>query len=123
MAAVMAVLIDGGRFILGRSAKQNAIQGKWITPAGKVEEGESLEEAVRREVREETGLDIPEFRKVCEVEGEIVPLMHVFEADVTGCKIDFDRREFSEVGAFTREEALRLQLGKATKQVLEERYA
>ena len=32
--------------------------GEWMVPGGTLEWGETLEEAVRREVREETGIDI-----------------------------------------------------------------
>src|SRR3989344_4497457 len=36
--------------------------GKYILPCGHVEFGETLENAVRREVREETGLEISDLR-------------------------------------------------------------
>lgn len=41
------------------------LKGWWSLPGGALELGESLEEGVRREVREETGLDI---RPVCVLE-------------------------------------------------------
>lgn len=31
--------------------------GRWYLPAGRMEQGESIEEAVQREVREEAGVD------------------------------------------------------------------
>ena len=37
-------------------------KGKWIGVGGKFEEGESPDECLRREVREETGLDLIRFR-------------------------------------------------------------
>ena len=38
----------------------------WLLPAGSMERGESLEEALKREMREETGLSIKIVRKVTE---------------------------------------------------------
>jgi 8-oxo-dGTP diphosphatase len=49
-----AVVHDGGRAVLVR----NAWSDGWIYPGGTVEPGESPEAAVRREVREETGLEV-----------------------------------------------------------------
>ncbi|MEX5716901.1 NUDIX domain-containing protein [Geodermatophilus maliterrae] len=49
------VLDDAGRLLLVR--RRNAPgRGLWSVPGGRVEPGESLAEAVEREVREETGL-------------------------------------------------------------------
>lgn len=36
--------------------------GSWYVPGGSLEHGESPEEAVRREIREETGLEVAEAR-------------------------------------------------------------
>ena len=33
-------------------------EGKWICPGGKLGQGESIEDGIRREVREETGFEI-----------------------------------------------------------------
>ena len=48
-----------GNVLLVRTRKWS---GKWGIPGGKVELGETLEEAFRREIREETGLEIVEPR-------------------------------------------------------------
>jgi nucleoside triphosphatase len=33
-------------------------EGQWLVPGGKIEKGDSMKETVRREVREETGLEV-----------------------------------------------------------------
>jgi 8-oxo-dGTP diphosphatase len=55
--AVSAVIIRGGEFLAVRRARP-PMQGLFTLPGGGVEAGESLVEAVRREVCEETGLSI-----------------------------------------------------------------
>jgi 8-oxo-dGTP diphosphatase len=48
------VLIDG-RVVLIRRGKE-PLRGRWVIPGGTVELGETLQEALVREMREETGL-------------------------------------------------------------------
>ena len=48
------VLIDG-RVVLIRRGKE-PLRGRWVIPGGTVELGETLQEAVVREMQEETGL-------------------------------------------------------------------
>jgi NAD+ diphosphatase len=54
--AVIVLVTDGERALLGRQASWPP--GRYSTLAGFVEPGESLEDAVRREVREETGVGV-----------------------------------------------------------------
>ena len=52
---VGAVLIHEGRVLLIRRGKE-PLRGRWVVPGGTVELGETLEQALVREVEEETGL-------------------------------------------------------------------
>ncbi|KAK6014572.1 hypothetical protein OSTOST_20042 [Ostertagia ostertagi] len=60
------------RGLLIQEAKKTCY-GKWYMPAGRVEAGETLENAVKREVREESGYecDVIELLSL-EVQGEVV---------------------------------------------------
>jgi NAD+ diphosphatase len=54
--AVIMLVTDGERALLGRN--KNFVPGMYSTLAGFVEPGESLEDAVAREVREETAIEV-----------------------------------------------------------------
>ncbi|MEM7337557.1 MAG: NUDIX domain-containing protein [Actinomycetota bacterium] len=54
---VGAVVIHDGSILLIRRGRGAAV-GQWSVPGGRVEWGETLAQAVEREVREETGLDV-----------------------------------------------------------------
>jgi 8-oxo-dGTP diphosphatase len=57
MVGVGAVVWDGGRVLLERRGQPPA-QGSWSLPGGLIEIGETAEDAVRREVREECGIEV-----------------------------------------------------------------
>lgn len=56
VVAVGAVVVDDERLLLVRRANPPAIDS-WSVPGGRVQAGETLAEAVTRELREETGLE------------------------------------------------------------------
>jgi len=57
IVGVGAVVVDGESVLLIRRG-QEPLKGEWSLPGGAVELGETLDAAIVREVREETGLDI-----------------------------------------------------------------
>jgi 8-oxo-dGTP diphosphatase len=54
---VSCVVINEGRILLLKRAMEPG-KGKWALPAGYVEPAETIEQAIIREMKEETGLDV-----------------------------------------------------------------
>jgi len=57
VVGVGAIIVCNGKILLEKR-KSEPGRGKWSVPGGLVELGESTEQAVIREVKEETGLDV-----------------------------------------------------------------
>jgi 8-oxo-dGTP diphosphatase len=56
---VAAALIDAdGRVLLAKRPKGKALEGLWEFPGGKMDAGESPEDALIRELREELGIEV-----------------------------------------------------------------
>ena len=59
MDVAVGVLIDAeGRFLLTSRPADKVFAGYWEFPGGKLEAGESVEQALKRELHEEIGIDI-----------------------------------------------------------------
>lgn len=57
LLGVGALIFEGDRILMAQRGKQ-PLMGLWSLHGGLVETGESLADAIRREVREETGLEV-----------------------------------------------------------------
>ena len=64
---VAAIIHQGGR-ILATQRGYGDYKGWWEFPGGKMEPGETQEQAIRREIAEELNVQIRVERKVCTVE-------------------------------------------------------
>ena len=65
--AVVAVIERAGRYFIQQRAEKGLLAGLWEFPGGKVEPGESLIAALRREVREELGVAVVRIRPLTTV--------------------------------------------------------
>ena len=122
---------EGKLFITKRGPKAKNERGKWEIPGGSVEFGETLREAVVREINEENGFDI-EVVSLLDVCDHIIPdeKQH-WVAPVFICKIKkgepgiLEPEKCEQIGWYTLEEAELLPLSIVTTlniQMLKEQY-
>lgn len=89
---------DGKYLMMHRTKKKHdPNEGKWIGVGGKLESGETPEECLFREVREETGLEIVQYEKRGEIFFSAVgyeeELMHLYTCTVFRGNLNFDCAE------------------------------
>jgi len=102
-AVIMAVVDDADRLLLGHAASWP--QGRFSTLAGFVEPGESLEQAVRREVEEEVGVRVEAVEYVGSQPWPFpASLMVGFRARARSAPATPDGQEVTEAVWVTRDE-------------------
>ncbi len=102
---VIMLVHDGDRCLLGRSRRR--VTGLFSALAGFVDQGESIEEAVRREVAEESGVRVGAVRYHSSQPWPFPSsLMVGCIAEAESTEIEMDEDELSEVGWFERDTVL-----------------
>lgn len=101
--AIIVLVSDGDRCLLGRQPSWP--EGMYSTVAGFAEPGESLEDAVRREVYEETNVHVSEVRYHSSQPWPFPSsLMIGFLAQATSSEIRLNDAELEDAQWFTRED-------------------
>jgi ADP-ribose pyrophosphatase len=107
-AAVAAIVEDEfGNVLFARICRYTTGLTDWELPAGGIEEGETIIEAAKREVLEETGYTIRKHQLVYSyypMPGNANKLFHIVHCRANDLKQDFDKNEVIETRWFTRAE-------------------
>ena len=103
---VGGVLEKDGKYLLVQEAQEKCY-GKWNLPAGHLDPNETIIEAAKREIKEESGLDV-ELTGVCQIgnrkleDGIFVSV--IFSTKVLSDDIKFGSNEILDARWFTYEE-------------------
>lgn len=105
--AIIVAVVKGDKILLAHSPR---FPGKFYSVlAGFVEQGENLEECVKREVREEVGIEV---RNIKYFGSQPWPypdsLMIAFTAEYAGGEIGVDNKEIDDAGWFKKDEIPRI---------------
>ena len=123
--ATVGCVIEKDHEILLTLRNNEPFKDYWCLPGGHIDFGETPEKAVRREVKEETNLDVEpkfldyynEFHK--EIDWHAVVL--IFYAKAEG-EVKKDEKEVKELGWFTEEQIFNLKLAFEHKKILEDYF-
>ena len=102
---------EQGKYLLVQEAKTH-VHGLWNWPAGKLEPGETLQEAAIREAKEETNLDVALSSRRYFHKGhgdkQTNHVTHLFRAEVLGGELTYKAGELLDARWFSPAEIRRL---------------
>lgn len=118
----IAILIHRGKILVGWREEQQHQGGKHEFPGGKVEQGETPEEACRREIYEEVGIGLKDWHQFDYIHHEyddIIVNLHLFHSYVPDELLNLIHQPWAW---YTREQLLHLNFPKANKDIIKRLY-
>ncbi|MDR2250620.1 NUDIX domain-containing protein [Acinetobacter sp.] len=118
----IAILIHRGKILVGWRGEQQHQGGKYEFPGGKVEQGETPEEACRREIYEEVGIGLKDWHQFDYIHHEyddIIVNLHLFHSYVPDELLNIIHQPWTW---YTREKLLHLNFPKANKDIIKRLY-
>ena len=104
---IIMLIYDGDRCLLGQSRGRLARMNRYSALAGFMDQGESIEEGVAREIREEAGIEVKNVRYHSSQPWPFPSsLMIGCLAEAASTDIDMDPEEMTDVRWFSRHEVL-----------------
>ncbi|WP_245146150.1 NUDIX domain-containing protein [Acinetobacter pittii] len=118
----IAILIHRGKILVGWREEQQHQGGKHEFPGGKVEPGETPEEACRREIYEEVGIGLKDWHQFDYIHHEyddIIVNLHLFHSYVPDELLNLIHQPWAW---YTRDQLLHLNFPKANKNIIKRLY-
>lgn len=120
VGSAVLVVDEDGRLLLGARQK-DPHRGKWVLPGGKVEPFETIDDAARREILEEAGLEIKVDRRLDVVEIIDPPHEHRVIVYTLASPVGGSVKASSDLSSarfFSRQEVAELDLTPTVRDVL-----
>jgi 8-oxo-dGTP diphosphatase len=115
---VAALMEEKGRFLLCQRKEGDSFGGLWEFPGGTVEEGESLSQAIEREIKEEINVDVAASDVLQEFTDENEHLrIKVFLIRCSIRSYNFKTNDCENFGFFSLKEIERLELAPVDKKI------
>ena len=106
--AAGGIIEQEGKYLLIQEARED-IHGKWNLPAGRLDPGETVSEAAKREIYEECGFRV-ELTGVCQIGSwklvDNIAIGIIFSTKIVGGEINFNPNEILDAKWFTYDEIL-----------------